>query len=374
MFGIHTYNMEHITNFADAERHFNDTKKPRTRRWLDHQRPLRDTRSTHLRIEKGHYNGIDCYDLVLYQTPLVRYFRPNEKGEYAVWLQNHYTNSSQRFLSAARWWNRKSLKRNDGKTFDLQMSAQSSLANQLWGDSFTVKLVFNANNEVMVEKSVHVPFTRRVSSATQRAKRKQFLASLTPIFDMLEMQYQSFISDIVIDDDRGRPFSEKQWEFRFSDREFLLPRLREHGLEKLTPDEVTHLVRCATDQCRNNAEYIVNKRAYDWSCPAGTTWEERVKMADTLRVPINGQMLHHHSAEVIEKLTPTWADLRKSIERDLLLFVKLDKGDERQPIAQLAETYPQAVYGVQVDAWQDLPDVLGIETYCKLVNRKGVVY
>ena len=89
MFAISTYNLARIRNFEDAEQHFNETKKPRTTRWLDHQRPLRDTRSTHMRIEKAHYNGIDCYDLVLYTTPLIRYFRPNDKGERAVWLLNH---------------------------------------------------------------------------------------------------------------------------------------------------------------------------------------------------------------------------------------------------------------------------------------------
>lgn len=374
MFGIHTGNMEWIRNYESADKYFNETTKPRTRRWLDHQRPLRDTRSTHLRIEKGHYNGVDCYDLVLYQTPLVRYFKPNEKGERAVWLQNHYTNSSQKFIHAAGWWNRKMLRRDDGKEFQLQLSGQSLMALDLWGDSFTCKLVFNANNEVMMDKSVHIPFTRRVSSSTQRAKRKKFLASLTPIFDMLEMQYQSFISDIVIDDGNGRPFAEKNYAFRFSDRELLLPRLREHGLEKLTPDEVTQLVRCATEQCRYNANYIVDKRANDWRCPAGTTWAERAQMAEVRALPVNGIMLHHHSPEVIEKLTPTWADLRKAIERDLLAFVKMDKGDEYQPLAQLAETYPQVVYSVKVEAWLTIPDVLGIETYRKLTNRKGLVY
>ena len=374
MFAIQTHNMKYIRSFEHAEQYFNETKKPRSVRWCDHQRPLRDTRSTHLRIDKGHYNGVDCYDLVLYQTALVRYFRPNEQGERAVWLLNHYTKSSQKFLYASGWWNRKMFKRDDGKDFQLQMSSQTSVATQLWGDHFTTKLVFNANKEVMVDKSVHVPFTRRMTSSNQRARRKEFLSSLGTIFDMLEMQYQSFVGDVMLDADHGRPFGQKDWEFNFSSRELLAPRLAAYGLEKLTPDEVTQLVRCMTNQCHANARYIVNKRAYDWRCPAGTTWEDRARMSRGLQLPVNRHMLHHHTPEVIEKLTPTWVDLRKALERDLLAVVKLDKGEEFRPLAQLAKTYPQVVYSVRVEAWQDLPNVLGVETYRKLVGRKGVVY
>jgi hypothetical protein len=221
---------------------------------------------------------------------------------------------------------------------------------------------------------VHVPFTRRVSSTNQRARRKEFLSSLSTIFDMLEMQYQSFVGDIVIDDDHGRPFGQKDWEFNFSSRELLAPRLAAHGLEKLTPDEVTQLVRCMTNQCHANARYIVNKRAYDYQILRETTWEERLKMRERLEIPCNGEMLHHHSAEVQERLTPTWVDLRKALERDLLAFVKLDKGEEFRPLAQLAETYPQVVYSIRVEAWDNLPNTLGIEDYRKLVGRKGVVY
>lgn len=372
-FSINMYNVESIRSYEDADKHFNDTRKPRTERWAEHQRPLRNTAARHLRLEKGDYNGIPYYDCMLYQTAMVRYFQPQPNGERAVWLTNHYSNSSQSFLSNAGWWNRKKLYGDDGEVFELQLSRFERMARELWGDSFTVKMIFNADNKVILDRSAHVPFARKIASTTQRAKRKAFIDSLTPVFDMMEMQYQSFISDIVIDSDKGAPFVPKNWGADFSMETH--KKLNESGVINLTDTEMTQLVQFATRQCRYNAASLVNRRAYDYHPPnTHVTWQERQELRDKLEMPVDNEMLHYHSQEVQDALTPTWDDLRQALRGDFLWLARIGEGDEFQPYPQFAKTYAQSVYNMRVDNWDDLPNLLGIETYHKLTSRKGVVY
>ena len=369
---INTWNVEAIHDYAQAHDHFERTRYPaRSRKWFEHQRPLRNTSSPHLRMERGEYNGHKFYDLCLYQTSMVRYFEPNDAGEYAVWLLNHYSNSSQRFLWHAGWHNRKRLVKQDGDEFMLQLSGQASLASKVWGDSFTCKLVFDSHGKVIAEKSAHIPFARRASTATRRAKRKQMRENLTPIFDMLEMQYQSFIDGIVIDDHEGRPFATRNYGVQVS--EDIKQRWRRGGYEALTADDLTVIVGFATDCCRNIAENIVNRRAYNYDVrPAG--YDEYQRLKDRLLVPVGDMPLASHTPEVIERLTPTWDDIRKAVEVDLLHLAGVHGGDEMVPYPQMAKTFAQRCYNVRVEDWNDLPNTLGIETYGKLVNRKGVVY
>ena len=50
------------------------------------------------------------------------------------------------------------------------------------------------------------------------------------------------------------------------------------------------------------------------------------------------------------------------------------EGDEYVPYPQLAKTFAKRCYGLVKPAFGDIPNMLGIDTYDKLVNRKGVVY
>lgn len=373
---INTWNVASIRDYKQAHEYFESTRYPaRSKKWFDHQRPLRNTSSPHLRIERGEYNGHKFYDLCLYQTSMVRYYEPNDAGEEAVWLLNHYSNSSQRFLWNAGWHNRKRLVKQNGDEFALQLSGQASVAQKLWGDSFTCKLVFDSHGKVIAEKSVHIPFTRRASTDTRRAKRKQMRENLTPIFDMLEMQYQSFIDGIVIEEHDGRPFASRNYGVHIS--EDIKQRWRKGGYEALTPDDLTVVVSFATDCCRNIAKNIVNRRAYNYhnyDTGGRLSYDEYNRRKDMLLVPVNEMPLTSHMPEVIARLTPTWDDIKKAVETDLMCLAGLANGDELTPYPQLAKTYAKQCYNLRVEDWNDLSNALGIETYGKLVNRKGVVY
>jgi hypothetical protein len=270
------------------------------------------------------------------------------------------------------WHNRKILRGDNGEEFPLQLSSQSSVAVRLWGDEFTTKLIFNADGNVILDRSVHVPFARKASSTTRRAKRKELVESLSMIFDMMEMQYSSFVSDIMVDSYKGQPFTSKDWGADFPKGTY--DKLRTTGLAELDANQMTSVVHFATRQCHNNARSIVNRRAYDYRGPSYTTWAERQRLMDEKQLPVDNVMLDYHSKEVQDVLTPTWDDLRESLKNDFLWLCKMEGGDEFLPYPQFAKTYAQRCYIMRVKDAEDLSNVLGIETYCKLTSRKGVVY
>jgi len=369
---ISTWNVESITNYKQAHAKFENTRYPaRSKKWAEHQRPLRNTASPHLRIERNEVHGVKCYDLCLYETALVRYFEPNAQGEQAVWLLNHYSCSSRKFLWNADWWNRKELTKQNGDKFILQLSDQAGLANKIWGEPFTCRLVFDMHGKVITEKSMHIPFTRRASTNTRRAKRKQLREHLTPVFDMLEMQYQSFIDNIEIDDYHGRPFSSRDYKKVSSG---VTDKLRALEFVSLTPDELTELVHYAADCCRNIAQSIVNRRAWNYDTGVRLSWEETKRRKEQLKLPKDGALLSAHCPEIVERLTPTWEDIRKAVELDMQSLAWLDKGDEYLAYPQLATTFAQRCYAMPSLDLEDIVNMLGVETYDKLVSRKGVVY
>ena len=48
------HNLPTISGYPQAQRYFNETRKPpRSKRWEEHQRPLHTTSATHYRIERS---------------------------------------------------------------------------------------------------------------------------------------------------------------------------------------------------------------------------------------------------------------------------------------------------------------------------------
>ena len=52
-------NVKRICGYNQAARYFEETKKPRSAKWSDDERPLYNTRSHHYRILKGEDNGVE---------------------------------------------------------------------------------------------------------------------------------------------------------------------------------------------------------------------------------------------------------------------------------------------------------------------------
>ena len=388
-FGVNVNNLPRISSYERAQDWFNKVHNPvRSKKWLPHQRPLRNTQSPHLRIENHEVNGVDCYDVCLYETPLIRFFQPNSNGERAVWMQNHYSYSSSNFMWAMGWHNRMNLQTTDGIAFPLFVSDQTGIAVNLWGDKFTCKLVFNSEFKVITDKSAYIPAMRKSSSATHRAKRKALREHMSMVFDMLEMQYQSFISDITVNTREGDPFNKRD-QAKLPDG--LRSRLHYTGIEDLSPDDMTHIMQYASATCHAVAQSILNRRAYAFEYPKfdmspyDGNWEIRrmgydarerrdAELRSRGEAPCDDQLINYHTPELQAYLTPKWDDIRRAVDMEFQTLVGLRDGDAYIPYQMFAPDLAQRVWAVKCSHVDDIPRVMGEDIYCKLVNRKGVVY
>lgn len=100
MFAIQTQSMTAITSYDEAVKHFQREPECKARSRGDllfspNERPLRDARSPHLLLRAG--PDMAYFDCVLYQTSLVRYYKP-ESDTSRVLVGYHDSQSSSKFL------------------------------------------------------------------------------------------------------------------------------------------------------------------------------------------------------------------------------------------------------------------------------------
>ena len=380
MYGISTRNLEVIRSYDEAHEYFTNRRKPRTVRWADNQRPLRDTRSTHMRIESGIKEGVHYYDLCLYRTSMIRFFKPNEAGDQAVHLLWHWSNSSAAFMYAQNWYGRKRMKTTQNKDVSLVISGESAIAQSLFGDEFTVRLVLDKDGRIDTERSVHIPIFSRRSSATLRAKRREFKERMSTILDLVEMRHSSFVDTAVLDISTGKPFSaDNAPAYRMTGDE--LRKLRDGDL---CPNVLTGLTHQAMEYGESAFHSIMNRRAY--AIQPTSYWGRRPSVNPDMPTIINDERLLKQDPQVIEMLMPTPEDVRKSVLNRLLDLAGLSGGDSPKPYPQFASTMPGIFYGGgyhvgQVEKEADginrqeaIRRVYGHNLYYKLVARKGVIY
>lgn len=372
-FAIQTHNMNNIRNYKEADNYFNTTPQPRSKRWESDERPLRDVRSTHLRMVTGFEKGLRYYDLFLYQTPLVRYYQPNERGEEAVWLQYFYSQSSNKFLWAHHWWDGKQMTCDDGTEFRLPIASRTQLANALWGDDFTVKLVLDQAGKVIKSKSAHMPTFRFSSTSTMRARRKAMREKIEMMLTVVEMQYGNIVGDLDYDIWAGSSFkSVRSYTSKTTDitRSFIrLEQWQDYpDAISISDAERTAMFEFAQQAAREYLANAINQRLYKLET-VQDGWYKRPRG----NIPEHG-MVRDLPPDLYAKAIPTQDEVRKAVTQRIVGMAALHadslKPDDQFP-AKLSRSRPTPYTRDEMD---NLPNLLGADLYLKLVNRKGIVY
>jgi len=365
-FSISVSKLTPIRTYEEADAHFNNTKKPRSHRWSEQYRPLRDTRSTHLALRRGELNGVPYYDCELYQTPLVRYFQPNDKGERAVWLSYHYSLSTSKFMSHMGWWNGQRLVDEQGVVGHNIFASSLSHARMLWGDSFTSKLVLNADGRFLRDKSVHMPVFRRSSTATMRARRKKLKEKFDVMLMLIEMQFNDMVASHELCVEDGEPFANRNRNNRRTNiAHFNTARhiIRDMAIDaEPTDDERTTLARFLTDLARHSVATLMNRRFFT-SVVAYEGWRRVYTRNDFT----NQATIAEQPADIQEILVPSYKEVCSSVLDSVLDMANL-VADARTPYPQFPETAPRTYYGAELTKY------LTEDAYHKLANRKGVIY
>lgn len=365
-FAINVRATPSLKNWEDADEYFRNTKKPRTARWDENARPLRDTRSKHLSIVSTFANGQPCYDLCLYNTALIRYYKPNDLGERAVHIQEHWSVSSHSFLYWNGWFNCINIPHDGGEYFRLPLSGETGLATHIWGEPFTVRLVLDAKGAVIRSRSAYIPVFRRSSSATMRARRKALKLKTQMMLDMVEMQYADIIDSVEIDPNCS-PFESNGHAMGRGGARAALARMIDN--EEPTPEQLTTLMHHINAQAKLIAKGLACKRA---QAALDYTYWTRNELKD--KFVMNGK-IHEQPAELRKAVEITQEDLRASLTAYILNLAVLN-ADERKPYPLFAEALPRSVWSSRISENMHgrVREFLGGDIYDKLVSRKGKVY
>jgi hypothetical protein len=194
-----------LHSYSQAKRHFERRGPVRSRRWSMDQRPLSGTRQQWFRVVQG---GMDDYfDLVLYQTPMVRYYKPEESGDYTVLLRGEGHSMSWQFLDNAGWatWRRPVLT-SAGKRVMVPLNTRTGDKYGIVPHMWSAKLRFNERGSLILGESDHRPVFVSRAAASDREIRRVAREKLNPIVDAMMFLIPQLHENSVVSWSRGRAF------------------------------------------------------------------------------------------------------------------------------------------------------------------------
>lgn len=172
-----TSNLDRVRHYEQAHAYFTSKPRPRGSEWGENERPLGTNHQHHYRLVKG-YDG-QYYDMVLYSTSMARYYKPEADGSYRVCYTHDSRNTSSNFMwHAVGVWTYPKLRATDGTERIVPIGGSRSFGTDLW---------FNAQGELIVERSTHAPMaTVHASKALTEWKKelRAYLGNLPPLMEI----------------------------------------------------------------------------------------------------------------------------------------------------------------------------------------------
>jgi hypothetical protein len=211
MFSSSIHTLPSIETWEAAHSTFNNTPRPKGPRsnsvWADNQRPLKDNRSWHYRIEQ--HNGGEYYDVCLHHTVMARYYKPTPTGRRVLYT-GHPSNVSKQFMRgvlSVRHYN--TWTTTDGRTVAVPIANRDSITDK--GNTFSTDLWFAAQTVLYgkyidVAKSSHTTQYIKRMSPDDKAAHKQARANMENLITLACMRIPEFFGRVYIDYDLLEPF------------------------------------------------------------------------------------------------------------------------------------------------------------------------
>ena len=329
-------NVKRICGYNQAARYFEETTKPRTVKWGEDERPLYNTRSHHYRIVKGEEKGVQFYDLVLYATPMIRYYKPDANNHQRVLVRNHYSSASGNFLWHHGLGRNRSLWCIDGYGVGREGKL---LLNQAVHNAEKFGVPYNWSADLMflddpsegfkidLTRSRHVPGYKAASSDEDKAKRKKLKQTVDHWIELLGYRLDEYLNS-EIDTDRwqkqraGESFTSAADMLSWNEQDMLRNGLKlvldrddsswlelegfVNAMSQLGHAVVTHLQGMRESKARGRWDWRERKYVY-------------IKPAEPV----------------------TRADFRKSMESHLISLLNLREGSARVDIGQFPASIPR---------------------------------
>lgn len=331
-------NVKRICGYNQAARYFEETKKPRSAKWSDDERPLYNTRSHHYRIIKGNDNGVPFYDLVLYSTSMIRYYEPDASNNHRVLVRGHYSAASGNFLWHHGFARGKTLECVDGYG---NVRAGKLLLNHATHDAEKYGVPYNWSADLMfvgnpidayridLTRSRHIPGYKAASSDDDKARRKALRNTVDHWIELLGYRLDEYLNTEI---------TTNKWQKQRSGEAFT------SALELLTwkeCDVIRNAIDCAMAEDKTNMESESFVNAMTQLGHAVATHLQGVR--ENQREVRRGYDEKGVWRTLFEgELKPvTRADFRKSMESHLISMLNLRVGSARVDMGQFPESIPR---------------------------------
>lgn len=289
MFAGQTRVLPYIRNYAEADAYFNKTKKPpRSKKWAEHQRPLKNASSWHYRIEK---HG-DTYDLCLYHTVMARYHKPTEGGSELRQYMGHDSQTSKGYMwdvLGVSYFSKKCT--TDGRVVFMPIPTVA-----LPDSEFSCHAWFTADDRLDVEASSHTPLFKRVSGDDDKHLRKMIKAKFDPLLTLCAMRIPEFENTEQADFMRGGDFVSAGFRHNHSSAIQRLVRAFEVGAEPEQKEVEWFLEAARVCYIKLVSDRAIEQRLLNWhnqTC-SPLAIEQRVTEKDLLRSLWGAVLKHGH--------------------------------------------------------------------------------
>jgi len=197
--------LPYIRNYEEAHRYFTNTRKPpRSVKWAENQRPLKNTSAYHYRIVQ-HSDG-EAYDLVLYHTVMARYYKPEADGFERQLLRGHNSQTSHAFMSDVMGVGQFTTAR-DLHGNEIAAPIYDVVSIKDAGESFSAEWWINQQGRIDTAQSRHTPHYRFVSSNSDKEARKQIKEALANYITLAALRMTEYVENVDFDNRKGMPFS-----------------------------------------------------------------------------------------------------------------------------------------------------------------------
>lgn len=190
-FSANVWALPSITSYEQAKKWFDKTPKPpRSKKWSDHERPLKNVASWQYRLERG--AGDAYFDVCLYHTKMIRYMKPDQFGYRLVYIRGYDSLTSRKFLA-----------RNIPNTYCGQVASYMGDDDKHHvvpfnhhvhyhykrdhpeinhnGMLFSAMLKFSPTGRLVVSESDHIPVHKQVVSDERKQERAAFRKQIETI-------------------------------------------------------------------------------------------------------------------------------------------------------------------------------------------------
>ena len=210
--------LQRANSYASCLDLFTKISKPRGSGWSENERPLGSAYQRHYRVKRGPYH----FDVILYNTIMARFHKPEEDGSYRVMYTWDSRTTSSQFMHHVVHVNQVEMYRDaEGMTRYVPLGA-GTFATDLW---------FHPLGTLDIGRSHHSQVYVPKVSEEFKAWRKAFRENLSNICFLLEQTVPEVIATCTPDANDGRPFGPSKtstWELRYWDGETLNEPVIEH--------------------------------------------------------------------------------------------------------------------------------------------------